>query len=267
MTSAEVQVPQEQAVQHIDWQFLAHLKALERAIDLSALDGDIMTRLRIDEKQINKELEEQPARSFMYAAIAIRMAKILALYEATLLKQYQAHVHGYATLFLKATGGKDTIDGKKEAAITLFGTSVTSVQKLAHTELCLRGEKLNLMTVTKLDKYIEEDIGRWGNEVEMMMSRVYPDGLQTYEDMVNQHEELKEKKELASSLADTFRQRGIAVTSIASNLRSGGAGDGLYLRGRRAFDPHLIQMFKKAWSNNPNAPDEMLADIFNSYLS
>ncbi len=266
MSAPELHVPEQEAIQHIDWNFLAHLRSLEKAIDPRLLDGDIMGQLKINEDKINFELEQQPSKLFQFSAIAIRMTKILALYEATVLKQYQAHVHGYATLFLKATGGKDTIDGKKEAAITIFGKSVPSEQKLTYAELCLRGEKLNFMTTTRLEKYIEEDTGRWLAEVEMMMGRAYPAGLAPYEDVIVQHEEMKEKKELADSLAKSFEKRGIAVSSIASNIRSsGGEADGMRLRGSQPWNAFLVQKLRTAMQNNPNATDDMLAQMVSAF--
>lgn len=266
MTGApELQVPEQEAIQHIDWNFLAHLRALESAIDPTVLSEDIMGQLHINEEKINFELERQPSRLFQFSAIAIRMAKILSLYEATVLKQYEAHVHSYATRFLKATGGKDTIDGKKEAAITIFGKSVSSEGKLRYAELCLRGEKLNMMSATALDKYIQGDVGRWLAEVEMMMGRMYPAGLFSYEDIIIQHEDMKEKKELSDSLAKSFEKRGMAVSSIASNLRaSGGEADGIRLRGL-PFNTFLVQKLRTALQNNPNATDEMLTQMMNAF--
>jgi len=263
MTS-EVQVPDSRAVEHIDWQFLEHLRALEAAIDPRVLSTNVLDSLKINENQINHELERQPSLAFQFSAIAVRTAKILAIFEATLLKQYHAHVHEYAKHYMRAINEKDTIDGRKEYTVKLFGRDVTSEQRGELVTMALRGYMLLTLTVAKLEQYISADPVRWVEQLKKFGKDMYPETLIFYEDMVAQHENMREKKELASSLADTFRQRGIAVTSIASNLRSGGEADGLRLRGR--VDAAKIIRIRQAFQNNPAATDEWLAQIVGSLL-
>lgn len=249
----------------VDWQFLQDVKALENCVDSLDLDTDVVSGIKIDSEKIDQELERQPATGLQWAILAIRLGKIVSLWEATILKQYMGHVRTYAKWYMKAAGEKDTLDGRDETAIKLFGADLTNHQKMMYADMCCKGRALGAMTQTALTKRIEKDERQWSDDVTLLYEAMYYKDLPAYEQIMEQREQYREKRELANAIADAWRQRGFAVSKIADLVGGSNFGEGFTTAARvRNISAAQVSILQHAMHSAPGAAPELLADIVNA---
>ena len=262
----------EELASQIDWQFLESLKALEKCIDPKILADDVFGQIKIDERIINQELEQQPSKAFRWSALAIRVSKIVNLFEHAVVRPYLGHVRSYSKLWLAGAGEKETTrDDREEAAMKLFVNGLTDEQQTKNAERCLIGRLFggyrgfgDEKTKAMVAKHIEDNKEQWAAQVAQMRAEMYYPKIPAYQEVMARREEYEEKRQLSSSLAEAMKQRGICVTSIASNMRAGIGGDGIRMMAN-TVNARMVGLVRKTLQNNPGLTDELLVEIMQAH--
>jgi uncharacterized protein (DUF488 family) len=187
--------------------------------------------LDIDITDINKELQESPGKLFYWDGLATEAKRELSIFETIHYAKYMAHARNFARMYMKVTKLKDTVDNQMDTVILLYSKDATSAHRRKYAEACF-GESESETSLAAYEE-LKKSPGEWTIKFKAFYQDMYKDILKDkpcfFEDIETTLIETKQKKELTEALAKAFEQRGYAITSAASNMRTTNDVDSLRL--------------------------------------
>jgi hypothetical protein len=176
--------------------------------------------LNIKTNNLNKELEEQAAKLFYWNGLAMEARREMTLYEMLNVEQYMAHARRFAKLYLKAMNEKDTVESRNDAVVLVFSRDIGPSRRHEYAELCFSAS----MCSGESETLKKDAPAKWDDLFKKFYADMYKDVLKdipvTYDDLQTRLADLRQRRDLMDSLSECFKQRGICLTSIASNARA-----------------------------------------------
>ena len=193
--------------------------------------------LDIDITNINKELQESPGKLFYWDGLATEAKRELSIFETIHYAKWMAHARNFARMYMKVTKLKDTVDNQMDTVILLYSKDATSVHRRKYSEACFLESltsEMNAESIEKLKANQDEFMGKFKAFYQDMYKDILKDKPCFFEDIETNLIEARQKKELTEALSKSFAQKGIMITSIASNMRATNDVDSLRLLDKKA---------------------------------
>lgn len=194
---------------------IAFLDGLDKLIESKLSEylnpEKIQQILYVDCHDLNKLIEQQAvqsSQSLFYNCIAAKMNSVSYMFEEKVMNEYLAHCREYASLYLLYNDRRDTKDSLNDAIVIIFNAP-TADRQYFYASACydasLKMKPDALGEYKKTDAYTSGLIA-----FSKQMYRLE----KTYNEMIDLKSKMQYRKELAESLAESFKQLLIASSNI-----------------------------------------------------